>query len=91
MTFFLSKKIKSFNEIFEQEIGEFFTYQVQKGLMLKYLNWRLIQSKHGISIDQSSFLQWEILQPFWKNIDHKNIYPRQNPCPMETKFEIELF
>ena len=82
---------KILNEIFEQEIGEFFTYQVQKGSVLKYLNWQIIQSKHGISIDQTSFLLREILKPYWKNTDHKNIYSRQNPFPMDTKFEIELF
>ena len=59
--------------------------------MLKYLNWQIIQSKHGISIEQTSFLLREILQPYWKNTNHKNIHPRQNPFPMETKFEIELF
>ena len=47
-----SSENKILNEIFEQEIGEFFTYQVQKGSVLKYLNWQIIQSKHGISIDQ---------------------------------------
>ena len=74
---------KILKEIFEQKISEFFTYQVQKESMLKYMNWQIIQIKHGISIDQTSFLQREILQPYWKNTDHKNIYPRQNPFTME--------
>ena len=63
---------------------------VQSGPELSYLNLRIIQSTHGISIDQTQHIEKQILSPYWKDINPTSIYFRKSPFPLETSFEKEL-
>lgn len=68
-----------------------FDYSYQQGPLLKFLNMRIIQSNHGISIDQTNHIQKNILQDYWKNQDTTSIKWQSAPFPTESSFEEALF
>ena len=57
------------------EFGRYFDYTVRTGMELSFLNFRVIQSPYGISIDQSTHIRQNILQKYFLPSDniHNNI------------------
>ena len=80
-------------QILEAEFDKYFTYTVKQGSELTFLNYRIIQSEHGISIDQSNNFDQTILKPYFKSIIDKDEQPnfQSAPFPLNPKFEVELF
>ena len=72
-------------------ISQYFSYTIQSGAELSFLNLRIIQSNHGISIDQTQHIERTILQPYWLDHPTNKIYFKESPFPLDTKFEYELY
>ena len=45
--------------------GDFFSFKVKRGTELQFLNFRIIQSEHGISIDQTNHIIKSILKEYF--------------------------
>ena len=52
-------------EILIQEFDTLFYYTFQEGSKLKFLNIAIIQSEHGIIIDQTDHIIKNIIQGYW--------------------------
>ena len=80
-------------QILKAEFDKYFTYTVKQGSELTFLNYRIIQSEHGISIDQLNHIDQTILKPNFKDIIDKDEKPKfqSAPFPLNPKFEVELF
>ena len=68
---------------------QYFEYTTQTGDELAFLNYRIIQSKHGVSIDQTNHIQQTILSIYFK--DKQNVPFQSSPFPKDPKFEMDLF
>ena len=56
---------------------------------MQFLNFRIIQSKHGISIDQTNHILQSILNNYFDK--NKNVKYESSPFPLDNKFEYELY
>ena len=68
---------------------QYFEFTTRTGTELSFLNYRIIQSKHGVSIDQTNHIKQTILQVYFK--DTPTVIFQSSPFPRDPKFEIELF
>ena len=68
---------------------QYFEYTIQTGDKLAFLNYRIIQSKHDVSIDQTNHIQQTILSVYFK--DKQNVPFQSSPFPKDPKFEMDLF
>jgi hypothetical protein len=75
----------------KEELGKMFDLTTATGSTLKFLNLRLIQTPCGISLDQTSHIMSQIIQPYFKDVPHTSIPNRQFPFPIEPYFEQDLF
>ena len=67
----------------------YFAYTTNDGKVIQFLNYRIIQSEFGTSIDQYNHIRQTMLQVFFPN---KDIVPFQSsPFPLETSIEMDLF
>ena len=69
--------------------GDFFSFTVKRGIELNFLNFKIIQSKDGISIDQTNHIIKSILDEYFDK-DEKVKY-ESSPFPLDSKFEYELY
>ena len=56
---------------------------------LQFLNFRVIQSEHGVSIDQSNHIIQSILNEYFDKDD--KVKYESSPFPLDNKFEYELY
>jgi hypothetical protein len=68
-------------------LAEFKRYR--KGSKLAFLNFRIIQSKHGITMDQSVHLKQTIIDPYFAG--ETLVKFGLSPFPLSTLFEWSLF
>jgi len=73
------------------ELDDMFDYTFKQGNVLKFLNIRIIQSIHGISIDQTEHIIKTIVNAYWKDTPRENIKNQSSPFPTDPKFERILF
>ena len=74
------------------KLTKYCSITIQKGQELSYLNLRIIQSEHGISIDQAQHIERTIIEPYWNHVtDKKKIYFCESPFPIDSSFEKQLF
>ena len=67
----------------------YFAYTTNDGKVIQFLNYRIIQSEFGTSIDQYNHIRQTMLQVFFPN---KDIVPFQSsPFPLENSIELDLF
>ena len=67
----------------------YFAYTTSTASVLHFLNYRIIQSDFGTSVDQYNHLRQSILHSFFLNTP---VVPFQsNPFPLEASFGMELF
>ena len=66
-------------------------YTFQDGPVLKFLNIRIVQSNHGISLDQTQHIVSNILDDYWNNHDTSKIPWQSAPFPTNNTFETTLF
>ena len=80
-------------QILKAEFDKYFTYTVKQGPELIFLNYIIVQSEHGINIDQSSHIDQTILKPYFEEIiDTKEQSNFQStPFMINQKFDVELF
>ena len=71
------------------EFDRYFDYTVRTGMELSFLNFRVIQSPYGISIDQSTHIRQNILQKYFLHSD--NISVISSTFPRDHSFEMKLF
>jgi hypothetical protein len=69
-------------------LSEYFDLSVQEGHVLKFLSIRVIQSDHGISLDQGEYIYSLLLHYFGDDID--KIKTARTPMRTDSQFEKEL-
>ena len=80
---------RSLYEIIQQVFDNFFAYTTNDGEVLQFLNYRIIQSSYGTSIDQYNHIRQTILQVFFH--EGATIPFHSSPFPLETTVEMDLF
>ena len=68
-----------------------FDYTFQEGQKLNLLNINIIQSKYGISIDQTDLSIKNIIQEYWVTKTKDEVRYWQSPVTVYTSFENTLF
>ncbi len=68
-----------------------FKYTFQKIKHNQFLNFKIIQSKYGISIDQLNHTVNNVITPYFKGKDRDKLKYTSDPFPVESSFEIDLF
>ncbi len=63
----------------------------QDGLVLNYLNLQILQSSHGISVDQSKHIQSTILDPWFGSAPQQLTCPVHTPYCTDSEYEKELY
>lgn len=70
-----------------KELKYLFEFTMMQGMSLKFLNLRIIQSPHGISIYQTQHIECNILRPYWKaSYDSRDIPITHDPFPLDPSF-----
>jgi len=75
-----------------KHLEQYFDITTKTGMLLKYLNIRIIQSKHGISIDQSEHIQDHIINKYFPpaKIEDSHLKKVHTPFRTDNKYEIDL-
>ena len=73
------------------EFDKYFSTTVLQGSQLTFLNYRIIQSKYGTSIDQTNHIEQKILMEYFGNVEPSSVPFQSSPFPTNTTFEMELF
>ena len=68
---------------------DYFAYTTATGPILHFLNYRIIQSTHGTSIDQYSHIRREILIIFFS--PGETVPFQSSPFPLDPSFEMQLY
>ena len=76
-------------DLLRDTFTKYFEFTSSSDSVLHFLNYRLIQSKHGTSIDQYVHIHQTILHPFFAS--HKSVPFQSNPFPLDPAFEMELY
>ena len=74
-----------------QEFDNLFDYTFQEGEKLKLLNINIIQSKYGISIDQTDHIMKNIIQEYWGTNKKYEVTFQLSPFTVDTSFKNTLF
>ena len=69
--------------------NQYFDYTTAQGSTLHFLNYRIIQSKHGTSIEQYSHIRQNIISPFFNT--SSTVPFQSSPFPLDPAFEMELY
>ena len=75
--------------LLETAFHKYFSFTMRKGSELSFLNFRIIQRKHGISIDQSNHIKQKILDEYFPT--PIKVPFQSSPFPLCPKFEMTLF
>ena len=73
------------------EFDSCFKFTTQDGPIIRFLNFRTIQSHHVISIDQTEHTLQNILDDYWIDKDNSKLSWLSSPFPTISSFEIKLF
>lgn len=68
-----------------------FKYTFQENSITRFLNFRIIQSSHGISIDQTEHTIKNVINDYWDNKNTAQLPWISSPFPMSKDFELNLF
>ena len=71
------------------KFGDFFSFKIKRGIELQFLNFRIIQSEHGISIDQTNHILQSVLNDYFDK--NEKVKYESSPFPLDSKFEYELY
>ena len=67
-----------------QDFDNLFDYTFQEGGKLKLLNINIIQSKYGISIDQTDHIMKIYIKEYWGTKKKYEVKFQQSPFPVDT-------
>ena len=84
----MSKHEEPLQELLDK-FGYVFSFKIKRGIKLQFLNFRIIQSEHRISIDQTNHIVQSMMNDYFDK-DEKVKY-ESSPFPLDSKFEYELF
>ena len=85
----LASNIRCHHVLF-QHLQTDFDLTFQTGAIIKFLNLRIIQSNHGISIDQNDHID-DFLRKYFANRDPSSIPYFSYPFPTSNSFERRLY
>ena len=68
---------------------QYFGYTTTTGHILRFLNYRIIQSVHGVSVDQYTHIRITMLNPFFESTTTAPFH--SSPFPLSPAFEMELY
>ena len=71
-------------------IKKYVEVTTNEGSVLKYLNLRIVQSKYGISFDQTEHIRSTILDEWFPNESKENVKPVHTPFRTDNTYEREL-
>ena len=69
---------------------KYFTYTTRTGTELSFLNYRIIQSEWGISIDQTTHIRQNILAKYFPDKTMKVPF-QSSPFPLDNGVEMKIF
>ena len=72
------------------EFARYFSYTTRSGPELSFLNFCLIQSEFGISLDQTTHIRQIILNVYFPS-DYGTVPFESSPFPLSSDFEMRLF
>ena len=84
----MSKDEEPLQELLD-EFGEFFSFRAKREIELQFLKFRILQSEHGILINQTNHIVQSIMNDSFDK-DEKVKY-ESSPFPLDSKFEYELY
>ena len=85
---FMSKHEEPLQELLDT-FGEVFSFKIKRGIELQFLNFRIIQSEHGISIDQANHILQSILNDYFDK--NEKVKYESSPFLLDSKFDYELY
>lgn len=74
-----------------RHLDTLFEYTCQDNKMIHFLNLRIIQSVHGISVDHTEHIEKNILKSYWKDTPPDQIALVTDPFPTKSGFEEKIF
>ena len=69
-------------QVLLDKFGNFFSFKVKRGIELQFLNFRIIQSEHGISINLTNHIIQSIMTDYFDK-DEKVKY-ESSPFPLDS-------
>ena len=80
---------KKFYIKIQHTFDNYFAYTTKEGSILQFLNYRIIQSDYGTSVDQYNHIRQTMLQVFFP---HQTVVLFQSsPFPLDVSIEMSLF
>ena len=76
-------------DLLQTTFDKYFDFTASSETVLQFLNYRIIQSKHGTSVDQYVHIRQTILQPFFESCE--SVPFQSSPFPLDPAFEMELY
>ena len=73
-----------------KEFAKYFEYTTRTGPELSFLNYRIVQSEWGISIDQTTHIRQNILAKYFPN-EKETVPFYSSPFPKDGKIEMDLY
>ena len=77
--------------VLTQRFEALFYYSFQEGPKIKLPNIKIIQSKYGISIDQTDHIMKNIIQEYWGTNKKYEVTFQLSPFTVDTSFKNTLF
>ena len=75
---------------FVKFLEQYFVLSVQTGSVLEFLNMRIVQSSHGISLDQGTYV-YNLVHNYFKAPDLERIKTVTTPLRYDSKYNQELY
>jgi hypothetical protein len=75
----------------KHDLEKLFDLKVKEGSSLRFLNLRIVQSPHGISMDQTQHIKSRILHDYFNDIPTSSIPKIYYPFPLDSSFEQSLY
>ena len=68
------------------EFGDFFSHKVKKVIELQFLNYRILLSEYGTSINQTNHILQSVLDEYFDKGEIKS-----SPFPLDSKFDYVVY
>ena len=75
--------------LLDQEFDRYFAYTKRDSTEIFFLNFRIIQNEHGISLDQTIHILQKVIKPYF--VTHEKVHFQSSPFPLANTFEMTLF
>ena len=85
----LATNSKRASTLLEQAFDRYFTYTKRDDTEISFLNFRIIQSEYGISLDQINHILQKVIKPYFPT--QEKVPFQSSPFPLANTFEMTIF